>query len=146
MKKLKVGAIMFLSFLMFMPKAMAATNPQFCVRTSAIWQFAGYGLFALKILVPLIIIAFGIIDFSKAVMSGDDKGIKSAAASLFRRLVVGIAIFFVPTIIHVVFGLIDDVTGNLDEVESCETCLLSPTSAACDAFIDEAEELRSENN
>ena len=69
-----------------MPNAAAATDElQFCVRTSAVWQFVGYGLLAVKVLVPLIIIVFGLIDFAKAMTSGDDKAIKSAASSLIKR-------------------------------------------------------------
>ncbi len=55
-----------MNILNFMPKVIAIEN-DFCLRTSAIWQFVGYGLFALKILVPLIIIIFGIVDFAKAI-------------------------------------------------------------------------------
>ena len=83
------------------------TEYSFCFKTSAIWQFVGYGLFALKILVPLIIIIFGIVDFAKAIASSDDKAIKKSSLSLFKRLIVGICIFFIPTIVKVVFDLID---------------------------------------
>ena len=121
-----------------------AIENDFCLRTSAIWQFVGYGLFILKIVVPLIIIIFGIIDFAKAVASSDDKAIKNASMSLFRRLIVGICIFFVPTIVKVIFDLIDNV-ANLDGITECEECLLDPNGTTCDGYIRDAEELR-ENN
>ena len=121
------------------------TEYSFCFKTSAIWQFVGYGLFALKILVPLIIIIFGIVDFAKAIASSDDKAIKSASMSLFRRLIVGVCIFFIPTIVKVVFDLIDNV-ADLDGITECEECLLDPTSTTCDDYIEEAENLRDNNN
>ena len=127
-----------------MLNAMAIEN-DFCLRTSAIWQFVGYGLFALKILIPLIIIIFGVIDFAKAVASSDDKAIKSAAMALLRRLIVGVCIFFVPTVVSVIFGLIDNV-ADLDGIEECEECLLKPSSTTCDGYIKKAEDLRDLNN
>ena len=131
-----------MNILNFMPKVIAIEN-DFCLRTSAIWQFVGYGLFALKIAIPLIIIIFGIIDFAKAVASSDDKAIKNASMSLFRRLLVGICIFFVPTIVAVVFNLIDNV-ADLDGLTECEECLFNPTSATCEGYIQSAEEKRRE--
>ncbi len=146
-KKFLFLVTIFLGFGIFMPDAMAATtDPQFCVRTSAIWQFVGYGIFVLKILIPIIIIVFGVIDFVKAVLSGDDKGVKGAAVSLLKRAIVGMAIFFVPTIVKVIFDMIDNITGGLNEIEACETCLLDPTSGSCDAYIKQAEDLRASGN
>lgn len=124
----------------------ANDDMKFCLRTSAIWQFIGYGLFALKIIIPLIIIAFGIIDFSKAVLSSDDKAIKSAAMSLVKRLIAGVAIFFIPTVVTVVFNFLEDFTGGLAGIEECRTCLLTPNSETCDDYIDRAESMRKSGN
>ena len=121
------------------------TEYSFCFKTSAIWQFVGYGLFALKILVPLIIIIFGIVDFAKAIASSDDKAIKKSSLSLFKRLIVGICIFFIPTIVKVVFDLIDNV-ANLEGVNACSECLLDPLSSTCKEYITGAEEERKNNN
>lgn len=123
----------------------AQDDLKFCLSTSAIWQFVGYGVYALKIIIPLIIIIFGIVDFAKAVMSSDDKAIKGAATSLLKRTIAGIAIFFIPTIVTVVFNLIDNV-ANLDGLKECRVCLLDPTSGDCDDYVSEAEELRNSNN
>ena len=132
-------------FVFGMVQTIDITNNSFCFKTSAIWQFVGYGLLALKILVPLIIIVFGVIDFAKAVTSNDDKAIKKSAVSLVKRLIVGICIFFVPTIVKVVFDLIDNV-ANLDGIAECEECLLDPNSSTCETYITEAEEERKNNN
>lgn len=136
-----------LGFVAFMPNVFAATtDPQFCVRTSEIWQFVGYGLFALKILVPIIIIIFGVIDFAKAAVSNDDSAIKKAGSSLLRRAIVGICIFFVPTIVNVLFDMIENVAGSLDGIKACETCLLTPTDTECDEYIRDADNLRGKSN
>ena len=77
----------------------------FCLKTSGMWQLAGYVLFAIKIIVPLIIIVLGIIDFAKASLSSDDKAVSKAAASLLNRFIIGVAVFFVPTVVSIVLGL-----------------------------------------
>ena len=111
----------------------------FCGRTSAIWQFVGYGLFALKILIPLIIIILGIIDFAKAVGSNKDEEMRTAAMSILKRVILGIVIFFIPTIISVLFDLLENFTGSVDAISACETCLLNPTSETCEEYISDAE-------
>ena len=85
----------------------------FCLRTSAIWQFAGYGLFALKILIPIIIIIFGIVDFAKAVIASDENKMKESQKKFIRRLLIAVAIFFVPTLLNLVINIINAAWGNV---------------------------------
>lgn len=114
----------------------------FCLKTSAIWQFVGYGLYALKILVPLIIIILGVIDFSKATLSSDDKAISKAATTLIQRLILGIAIFLIPTIVNLVLNLVKESVEVVGNTGACYTCLLDPNSSECDSYKKEAEALR----
>ena len=145
MKKIKFLLSIFL-IMLIIPTPVRAAEADFCLRTSAIWQFIGYALYAVKIIIPLIIIVFGIIDFIKAVMSSDDNAIKKAATSLLKRAIAGVIIFFVPTIVTVVFNLIENFTGGLEPITECKTCLLNPTSDTCEGYIKEAEDLRKANN
>ena len=106
----------------------------FCLKTSGMWQLVGYVLFAIKIIVPLIIIVLGIIDFAKASLSSDDKAVSKAASSLLNRFIIGIAVFFVPTVVSIVLGLVvtkeEDGTG----IDACRVCLLNPTDTDCDSY------------
>lgn len=120
----------------------ASNMPNFCTKTSAIWQFIGYALFALKILIPLIIIILGVIDFSKAVVVSDDKSISKASVTLIQRVILGICVFFIPTIVNLVVGLITDIAQIKDEAEGCYTCLLDPTGTECDNKKAEAKASR----
>ena len=132
--KLKVISFILLVIL-FLPLNVSAAELNFCGRTAPIWQFVGYFLVALKIVIPLIIIVLGVIDFATAVVSSDDKAISSAAKGLFKRLIIGVVIFFIPTIVDLVFGFISNFTGDvLTSIEECQECLLSPTSTACDGY------------
>lgn len=61
---------------------------------------------ALKILVPIIILITGMYSFFKAVLADEDKLIKDATSLLIVKLLVGAAIFFIPTIVNSVAKLV----------------------------------------
>ena len=136
--KLKVISFLLLVILL-LPLNVSAAELNFCGRTAPIWQFVGYFFVALKIAVPLIIIILGIVDFAKAVVSSDDKAISGAAMGLFKRLIIGVVIFFIPTIVDVVFGFISNFTGDImTPIAACEECLLNPTNGTCEDYVDAA--------
>lgn len=64
-------------------------------------------IFILKIAIPIIIVILATIDLGKAVMAGEEKAIKEAQNMVIKRLIYGVAIFFVVTIVQVVFGLVN---------------------------------------
>ena len=65
------------------------------------------GLFTLiKILVPIILIIYGAIDLTKAVMASDDKEIKAATSKLIKRTVAAVAVFFIVTLVSIVMDLV----------------------------------------
>ncbi len=57
-----------------------------------------------KIVVPMILIVLGMIDFAKAIFAQDDKAISKAAMSLLKRFIAGIVVFFIPTIIYAILN------------------------------------------
>ena len=99
---------------------------EFCMRTAPIWQLLGYALYALKIIIPLLVIIFGIIGFARAIM-GDEKGLISAAIGFGKKIILAICIFFVPTFVSVVMTIV----GVKLNSQECQTCLLKPNSADC---------------
>lgn len=93
-------------------QVLAANASSFCTKTRDIWGFIGNIIKILKIVIPVIIVLLGTIDLGKAVMAGDDKKIKEAQKMLLMRLIYGVAIFFVTTIVQVVFGLVAGAEGS----------------------------------
>jgi len=79
-----------------------------------------------KILLPLILIIFGVIDFFKAVISLKPEELGKSIKSLVMRTVAAVIIFFIPTIISLVFKLLDDWSLIKSEYSVCSTCLLEP--------------------
>lgn len=64
-----------------------------------------------RIIAPILVIIFGIVDFSKVVLSGDDKEMSKAVSNLVKRAIAAVAIFFAPIIIMMVIDLVDEFTG-----------------------------------
>lgn len=89
-------------------------------------KIIGYVVLVAKWLAPLIIIVLGMVDFGKAVTSSDEKEIGKAFASLIRRLVAGVIIFLIPTIVLALLDLIH-VTKGLENTTfgPCTKCILN---------------------
>ena len=64
-----------------------------------------------KIAVPIALICFGIIDFSTPVLSGDKDALSKAISRFIKRCIIGIAIFFVPTLVKILLNIYNDVSG-----------------------------------
>ncbi len=61
----------------------------------------------IRIVVPILIIVLGSLDFGKAVIASKEDEMKKAQTTFIKRLIAGIAVFFVPVIINVVMNLAD---------------------------------------
>lgn len=112
---------------------------EFCVDTAPIWRFLGYIFMLIKIVIPLVIIILGVVDLFKVITSNDEKAINKAMASVIQRLIAGIAIFFVPTVISLLFSLVKESAPFLESADACQTCLLRPTASgkdSCKNYVD----------
>ena len=105
----------------------------FCTTSREMWEIVGKILFIFKIVIPLLIIIFGMIDLGKAVISSDEKEIKNATTSIMRRLIAAIVIFFVPTIVDAIFNMVGDFSKDKETAgyNLCEKCLTKPYSDEC---------------
>lgn len=71
----------------------------------------------LRVLGPMIILVMSAIDFTKAIVTGDDDTMQKCYKKLVKRLVLAILLFFVPTLVTVIlelFGFIGDPICVLD--------------------------------
>lgn len=101
--------------------------------TLKVFQVIGYILYIIKILVPVIIIILGSIEFGKAAISKDEKSIMVAANSLANKFILGVLIFMIPTLLDALLSLVNGTEDAKKNYETCTTCLLSPFSDECDA-------------
>ena len=110
---------------------VAAYN-SFCSDSASIWQIIGYVVNIFKIAIPIIIVLFAIMDLGKAVMAGKEDEIKNAQNMLIKRIIYGVAIFFVVTIVQVVFNLVGDgLFGTKGDGVVCWACVSNPTGDTC---------------
>jgi len=109
---------------------------EFCAKTAIIWQIVGWVVLIIKIIIPLLLIILGVVDFSKAVISGKDDETKKALKILMWRGIAGVAIFFIPTIVTLFMGFIVNFkdSGAEADFNVCKTCILDPND--CDTSKD----------
>ncbi len=94
--------------------------------TLLVFQVIGYILMIIKILVPIILIVLGSIDLGKASLSQDEKALKEAVTKFCKKVLIGLIIFFVPTILDFFLGLVSGVSDVTSDFEPCTDCLLNP--------------------
>lgn len=67
--------------------------------------------------IPIILIVLGTIDLGKAVIASKEEEIKKAQQMFIKRLIYAVAVFFVVTIVSLVFGLFSETKdSNLTNV------------------------------
>ena len=102
----------------------------FCSSAGGMLQIVGWALTIVKVAIPLVIIAYGIMDLGKAVVASKEDEIKTGAKRLMWRAIAGVCIFFIPSIIMWLFGTITMFTTSSAGFDNCKKCVLTPWSCA----------------
>ena len=76
----------------------------------------------IKIVVPILLIIFGMIDLVKAVTAGKEDEIKKAQSVFIRRLIMGILVFFVVLIVQMLISFVSNKDRN---VANCFNCFIN---------------------
>lgn len=87
-----------------------------------------------KILVPLIIIIIGAVNFSKAALDDNADALNKNIKLLVKQIIIGIVVFFIPTIVTIFIGFIDDKFFEDSSISNCITCF-SGSKSECDEAI-----------
>jgi len=105
----------------------------FCNDSVKVWELVGKILLVFKIVIPLLLIIFGMIDLGQAVIGSDEKDIQKATKKLLRRAIAAVIIFFIPTIVGAIMGLISDFNDDSKEAgyDTCSACLTKPYGDSC---------------
>ena len=69
----------------------------------SIYELIGNIFNIVKLVLPFILIFFGVFDLYKSVVNVDDMNLKKNILSLVKRIIAGLAIFFLPPIILFIF-------------------------------------------
>lgn len=95
----------------------------YCTKLKAPLEFIGHIVLIFKIIIPIIIIIFGSVDFFRAVVGAKDDEIKKAGRILLFRVLAGVIIFLIPTIVSVIFNLVSDFANLKGSFKYCQRCV-----------------------
>ena len=117
-------------------------RPELCTDLAEVWELLGWVLWFFKIAIPILIIVFGMIDLGKSVVASKPEEISKSAKSLAFRAVAGIFIFFVPTLVSMVFkvapGFKEDIVNDA-EYQVCLQCVTDPNGYTCTKAVKNAQ-------
>lgn len=68
----------------------------------------------LRILIPIILNVFGIIDFAKAIFAGNEDDMKKAQKKFIKRLIIGIVIYLIPSLLNLVLNVANKIWPVID--------------------------------
>lgn len=88
-----------------------------------------------RVCVPLILIIIGSIAFFKATISNDEKANAKAFKDLMISVIIGIIIFFIPTI---VYAIVNMAKGDDASFKNCNVCFTGK-GGNCQSLIDGAQ-------
>ena len=84
----------------------------------------------IKIVVPILLIIFGMIDLAKAVMAQKEDEIKKGQQTFIKRLIAAVVVFFIITIVQM---LVRFLSNDEDSIVNCFNCFVNgKTENGCD--------------
>lgn len=76
-----------------------------------------------KIVVPILLIIFGMLDLAKAVIASKEDEIKKAQMTFVKRLIAAVIVFFVVSLVQVVIRFVAG--GDEESVMGCFNCFVN---------------------
>ncbi len=96
-------------------------------------SFTNLAVNAIKVVVPILLIIFGMLDLAKAVMSNDEKEMKGAQGKFIKRAIYAVIVFFIVAVVQLVFSTLNnaesqsDENGSVKNATDCISCFISGT-------------------
>ncbi len=66
-----------------------------------------------RIIVPILVIGLGLIDLGKAVMASKEDEMKKAQKTFIKRIIIGVAFFFIPALVNIIMWLANIVWNGM---------------------------------
>jgi len=86
----------------------------------------------IKIVAPVILIITSIISLAKVVIAGEET--KDAVRTLITKTIIAVFIFFIPSFVYSIMGLVNGYNNKSDSYSNCIECLKSPSSCGTSSF------------
>ncbi len=104
-----------------------AEAARLCKNFIPVWTVMGYVIFAIKVIVPILLILTGMIAFVKAVINQKDDEISKNKFLLIKKVVYAASVFLIIQLV----GIIMNFVSSTSSYKICATCALSPFSDEC---------------
>ena len=101
---------------------MLFLDTDYCTMIGPVLKFVKTIITLIQFAVPIVIIVLGSIDLFKAVVASKEDEIKEAQKLLIKRVIYGVLIFFLVTIVQLVYNTLaknGNETKNADNWISC---------------------------
>ena len=85
-------------------------------------------ILAVQIVVPILLIIWGMLDLGKAVVAQKEDEIKKGQQTFMKRVIAAVIVFFVVTIATLLVNLVAD---NSDDIVSCINNIIKCDSTSC---------------
>ena len=82
----------------------------------------------IKIVVPILLIIFGMLDLAKAVIASKEDEIKKAQMTFVKRLIAAVIVFFIIYLVQLVVNLVAGF--NQDTIMGCFNCFIKGEAKA----------------
>lgn len=129
MMKRKILLFLILIVIFFTNPVLADVyTKSYCTGLKSTLIIVGEVVNVIKIVVPLIIIGLACVDLFKTLTSGKDNTFSKPLKSILTRIILGVLVFFVPSILEFGFSLVDEWTGYETSYQECVSCVLNVKS------------------
>lgn len=89
---------------------------------------------AIQVVVPILLIIWGMIDFAKAIIGQDEDKIKAGQKTFIKRLIAAVVVFLIVTIVQLAINLAASIGGEGNDAGSawkCARCLINGDESQC---------------
>ena len=95
----------------------------FCSDIIKTLRLVSISVMIVRICVPIFIIVMGTMDIYNTVSSGKNDDLKKKLTTLGKRMIIGLIVFFIPTIVRLV---VNGLGGNDSNYQVCVNCIDNP--------------------
>lgn len=121
MNKLLIKFFMLFNTLNVYADGYVAQN--FCSDIIKTLRLVSISVMIVRICVPIFIIVMGTMDIYNTVSSGKNDDLKKNLTTLGKRMIIGLIVFFIPTIVRLV---VNGLGGNDSNYQVCVNCIDNP--------------------
>ena len=114
-----------LSYINVLAENETPVASNFCSDFGSTLKLVSYSILIVRILVPLLLVVMSTFDLYKAVTGGKDDDLKKQMVILGKRVVIGIAVFFLPSFVNVVVNMLNKQPADY---KTCLSCISNPSN------------------